>query len=254
MDESIFGWILDESINPGTKLKQGDLIRFEREEAPLKKEGIIVTADCDLENRKHAKLVTLIPVVSIKALMENYLLIEDCDKKNDQIRVLAFKAFKIEGQDIATGLAILEEHLKAPPTGVRETDILAAKLALGQLDSIPTNEYQILMQAIKSSAKKTDDLSRQIKSRGDILVLPDAKKMGLSGEVAWVRHIWQVPVRDIAIRTSETKVRPGERVARLDSPFRYRLTQLMAQVFSDIGLPDFSASIEEKVKEAYGNA
>lgn len=253
MDENIFGWILDESINPGTKLKQGDLIRFEREEAPLKKEGIIVTADCDLEKRKHAKLVTLIPVVSIKALMENYLLIEDCDKKNDQIRALAFKAFNIEEKDIATGLAILEEYLKAPPASVRETDILAAKLALGQLDSIPTDKYQILMRAINSSAKKTDALSKQIESRGDILVLPDAKRMGLNGEVAWVRHIWQVPVWDIAIRTSETKAKPGERIARLDSPFRYRLTQLMAQVFSDIGLPDFSASIEEKVKEAYGN-
>ena len=86
------------------------------------------------------------------------------------------------------------------------------------------------------------------------MILPHTQDMGILGEIAWLRHIWQVPLSDIAIKTSEVSSRSGERIARLDSPYRYRLTQLMAQVFSDIGLPDARDQIEEHLQEVYSDA
>ncbi|UYO95368.1 hypothetical protein [Pollutimonas sp. M17] len=252
MDTDIKGWILDEFIAPGASLKQGDLIKFENEESLLKKVGIVVTADCDLENKKHAKLVTLVPVVPIQTLMEHYLLPEDCEKKKEQIADYAFRAFDIDrNQELELKNTILIRLIDSPPANCEKLSIIAAQIAADQLDSIKIEEYKALMIKSGASIKKAKDLEKQVTSRGDLLPLPDPSKLGVIGNIAWVRHIWQVPLATIALRTSEVGFKSGERIARLDSPYRYRLTQLMAQVFSDIGVPNIQHSIEQNIQAAY---
>lgn len=255
MSTEINGWILDDFIAPGAHLKQGDLIKFDDETNLLRKAGIVVTADCDLEQRKHAKLVTLVPVVSVTVLMENYFLPEDCERKKEQIETHAFKIFGIDrNQESETKKALLREIVQSPPAGCDDASILAAKIAADQLYSLSVNEYKSLMNAMKIDVKKPSALTQQIIGRGDLLILPDPKLLGIGGSVAWVRHIWQVSLGSIALRTSEVNYKVGERIARLDSPYRYRLTQLMAQVFSDIGLPSIPHSIEQGIQEAYDHA
>lgn len=255
MNINISGWVLDQYIAPCSCLTQGDLIRFEDEEDPLKKAGIVVTADCDLENKKHANLVTLVPVVSVQTLMEKYLLPEDCEKKRSQIENYAFKEFTIDQkQETDVKKAILREKLGSTPPDSSEPQIVAAKFTTHQLDTISIREYKLLMEKLGTNTKKTDALDQQISSRGDLLPLPSPEKLGIEGSIAWVRHIWQVRINTIAIRTSELNCRPGERLARLDSPYRYRLTQILAQVFSDIGLPGTTYSFSQSIQEAYDNA
>lgn len=254
MDAEVNGWILDASVSPCASLTQGDLISFEEEEDPLRKNGIVVTADCDLEKGKHAKLVTLIPVVSVKTLLENYLFLEDCEKKRDAIEQFAFKQFEVEkSSEVEARRAMLRNKLIACDVQDSDPKVIAAKVALDELSCISVVEYKKLMDAINNNVKKAKDLGTQIGSRGDVLNLPCTKALGVAGNIAWVRHVWQVPLNSIALRTSEISSRPGEKIARLDSPFRYRLTQIMAQVFSDIGLPDIPNTIEESVQEAYQN-
>lgn len=250
----ISGWVLDKAITPGAGLTQGDLIRFDSEEDPLRSMGIVVTADCDLERKKHARLVTLIPVVSVRSLLENYLLPEDCERKRDQIEIYALKNFGIDrSQEPDARRGMLIEKISSNSGDVDAASLLAAKFLIDQLDSISIAEYKVLMDAIKIKVKKIEALTKQIVDRGDLLILPTARDFGIVDDIAWVRHIWQVPISSIAIKTSEVKMLPGERIARLDSPYRYRLTQLMAQVFSDIGLPDIPHSVEERITEVYGH-
>jgi hypothetical protein len=61
-------WILYESVNSGDVLRQGDLIKFARQDKPPSY-GIVVTADCDLDNRKHSRLVTLVPLLSAEQIV-----------------------------------------------------------------------------------------------------------------------------------------------------------------------------------------
>jgi len=252
-ETGISGWVLDTFVSPTATLTQGDLIKFDGAQDPLRQVGIVVTADCDLERKKHARLVTLIPVVSVPVLLERYLLPEDCENKRQQIEDYAFKSFDIQrNQEAALRIAMLREKLTSV-ANPQEAQAIAARFVTDQLDSISITQYRSLMEAVGCKIKKSDSLSQQILKRGDILLLPSLEKLGLKDDIAWVRHIWQVPVGEIALRTSETSTRPGERVARLDSPFRYRLTQLLAQVFSDIGLPEIPNSIEDRIKEAFGH-
>ncbi|SIQ22522.1 hypothetical protein [Aeromonas hydrophila] len=249
------GWILDKYIPPSASLKQGDLIKFTDEKDPLRKVGIVVTADCDLNNKKHANLVTLIPVVTVKDIMENYLLLEDCDKKKEQIENYAFKALRIEKQsEIEINQALLRSSIESMSSSdISESILTAVRIVTDQVTSISISEYKDLMDTLGISTKKADALSTQIKTRGDLLILPSPEKLGVINNIAWVRQIWQVPLTSIALRTSETSSRKGEKIARLESPFRYRLTQLMAQVFSDIGLPDVEDSVQQEISGAYNN-
>ncbi|WP_426263223.1 hypothetical protein [Sphingomonas sp. PWP1-2] len=245
---------MDDAVGPDAKLRQGDLILFDKPESPLRTAGIIVTADCDLEQKKHARLVTLVPVMEARTILERYLLLEDCERKRDLIEAYTFKAHSIDArQDRDTKLTILNSVARPVKSRDSNTEGVATDFVLGVSELILVDSYVTLMQKINSGAKKKDALRDQIRSRGDILVLPDAGKLGISGRIAWIRHIWQVPLGDIAIRTSEVSARPGERIARLDSPFRYRLTQLLAQVFSDIGLPNIEDGMDQAVEDAYSH-
>lgn len=252
--DGVPGWLLDDAVGPDAKLRQGDLIVFEASKNPLRKVGIIVTADCDLEQRKHARLVTLVPVVDARTVLEQYLLLEDCERKRDQIESYLFKACSIDlRQERVTKLTILREVRASSKLDGKDSRKVAADFVLGASNSIAVESYVELMKNIGSGPKGKNALRDQIRKRGDLLMLPNIMKLGVAGHIAWLRHIWQVGVDDIALRTSEVAARPGERRARLDSPFRYRLTQLMAQVFSDIGLPDIPDGMDEAMEGVYGD-
>lgn len=254
LQDRVPGWLLDDAVGPDAKLRQGDLVVFEDAESPLREVGIIVTADCDLEQRKHARLVTLVPIVDAQTVLEQYLLIEDCERKRDLIETYLFKEFSIDArQERNVKLAILMQSYRCADFDIKDARRIAADFALGASDSILVEGYVELMKNIGSGPKAKKSVRDQIRSRGDLLILPSLKEFGIAGHIAWLRHIWQVSVNDIALRTSEMGDRPGERLGRLDSPFRYRLTQLMAQVFSDIGLPNIPDGMDEAIEEAYGN-
>jgi hypothetical protein len=253
MAETINGWALDRVMGPDPHLTQGDLVIFRDNDDPLKAAGIVVTADCDLKNRKHAHLVTLVPIVSILATMERYLFLEACESQRRQIIEFACRQLKIDsGEDIL----VIEEKLRelAESLAKESSESIAIDIVLRRKEVLSAKDYSQLMSAIGSKAKAATSFESQLLNKGDIVVLPSARDLGVVGEIAWVRHIWQVPIGQIALKTSDVRYCPGERVARLESPYRYRLTQVMAQVFSDIGLPDSDRQFKDDIEKVLLNA
>lgn len=251
MENNIEGWTLERAVGPDPYLTQGDLIAFPSADDPLRVAGIVVTADCDLKNRKHARMVTLVPIVSVEATLERYLLPEACEKQRQLIFEFACNTLKIDFQDPLIAEAQLRELVEA--TAVGSPERTAADFVLHRQEALAVGDYVTLMKAIGSQPKGAAAFESQLLGKGDIVVLPSAKELGVTGEIAWVRHIWQESVGQIALRTSDVKYRRGERIARLDSPYRYRLTQVMAQVFSDIGLPDSERKFREDIEKVLAN-
>lgn len=250
----MFGWELDDRISPAPTLRQGDLIHFANSTEALKHSGLVVTADCDLENRKHARVVTLVPIVTPDVILEYYLLPEDCDRRIDHITsYLANRLGIPRGHDRETAIALIREAEAASPFEDLTPESVAAGFLLGRSDIVSISGYSALMTAIGLPPKKADSLAEQMMRRGDLLVLPEAQELGIAGCIAWIRHIWQVPTSDIAIKTSDLDSRSGEKRARLASPFRYRLTQLLGQVFSDIGLPNAPNSVRDYLGKVYAH-
>lgn len=252
VEDRMPGWLFDKLVLPDARLQQGDLIRFEGEKNVLRKLAIVVTADCDLEQHKHGRTLTLVPVVEVSAILENYLLPDDCEKKRSLIERFVFAILKIDHtQDGATKYALLKEAASGNLPEQSKSFRDACDFLLGAKDCITFSDYNALMSEMKIPPRKIDSLKSQMRSRGDLFVLPESNELGIKGHIAWVRQLWQTPTSSVAIRTSEVSTRPGERLARLDSPYRYRLTQLIAQVFSDIGLPNFPDSIDQILQEKY---
>lgn len=246
------GWILDKAVAPDAHLRQGDLVHFAEAKDPLRKTGIVVTADCDLEQRKHARLITLVPLIPPSVVLEYYLIPEDCDKKRASIETFLSKTFNLDSEiDRDTRLAALRSITSAED--IEDFVWEALNFLLQRSDSMSVSSYKTLIKEIGSSPKKATAFRDQIRAKGDLLLLPDTGPLGVEGGVVWVRHIWQVPMSDVALRTSELSQRTGERIARLASPFRYRLTQLMAQVFSDIGLPNVPDELDTLMEAVYGS-
>lgn len=252
VEGKIHGWILDDVVLPSARVRQGDLIKFEEATDVLRKLAIVVTADCDLEQKKHGRTLTLVPIVTAVTIIENYLIPDDCEKKRELIERFTFSGLSIDtDQDEISKYAYLKQASEDNWSEISNSLKTAVNFLLKKTDSMRLQDYNSLMADMKMSPRKIGSLKDQLRSRGDLLILPNAEALGIRGHIAWVRQLWQISASEIAIRTSEIPTRTGERVARLDSPFRYRLTQLIAQVFSDIGLPGFSDSIDEVLKETY---
>lgn len=246
--------MLDEKIVPNQRIHQGDLIVFLNETNPLRKAGLVVTADCDLEKKKHGRLVTLVPIVSVEAILENYLLIEACEKQKDNILSFLKKEFSISAE-FEESLLIekirmeIEKDRNSPQFEVRE---IAEKFISHSLGCIKISQYKKLMSALRISIDNIrNKVEEQIKGKGDLILLPTPLELGVQGEIVWVRHMWQVPVGKIVFRNSDLKEDFGQKVARLDSPFRYRVTQVMGQVFSDIGLPNYEYTFPADIGVAF---
>ena len=246
------GWVLDKQISPDSIVQQGDLILFRKEKDPLKRAGIVVTADCDLSKKKHANMITLVSVVNLETVLKFYLLIEDLEKKRAQIESFIFNLIGIDPNlNVEAKLVYLEEAVEGEKHSLGESGLIAANFILDRIHKISVSEYKGILNLVSIKEKKIDSFAQQIVSKGDLMILPDLSFCDMEEEIAWVRHIWQMPIKKIAVRTSQAETSDGEKVARLDSPYRYRLTQLMSQVFADIGLPDIQHNIESKLKKVY---
>lgn len=244
------GWIFDTAVLPHARIHQGDLIRFNDTDNDLERLAVVVTADCDLAHNKHARLLTLVPVVSARTILEHYLIPDDCEKRRLDIERYALNLSSASTDATAVRYASLEQFELPPGHPGREPFCIARDFLLHRLHAISYSSYQSLFNAMQSKGKTADAFNQQLRSRGDLLILPESEQIPIRGHVAWIRRLRQIHYTDVALRTSDLSTKTAERIGRLDSPYRYRLTQLIGQVFADIGLPDGTDSIDAALTEA----
>ena len=236
--ESSETWEIYERTAPKDNLNQGDLIRFADGEGSSTW-GIVVTADCDLENRKHSRLVTLVPLLSTQQLICRCLAFDFVDYKIETMSQKCRSSFEIEVQpDDPTFKSQLKAGLLEGKV-THESDLMLAKLVCGEAVEVSVPAFKTVVEhAGLGWTVCVKRLEEQIRSRGDMLVLEQPPYSEGGEFVAWLRGIWQEQISNIAVAMSQYEERRGVRVAQLRSPYRYRLTQMLGQVFADIGLPD----------------
>ncbi|MDP9223480.1 MAG: hypothetical protein M3P18_06420, partial [Actinomycetota bacterium] len=91
-----------------------------------------------------------------------------------------------------------------------------------------------------ANARLVSDVESLLRSLpGDALFLNCLGPEYTSGYVCYLRVLRDIGDPDIAVRPRERAAgAPAERIGHLRSPYVYRLTQQLAEVFSSIGLPD----------------
>lgn len=264
-------------------LRQGDV--FEWIPRPVddsfRQYGLIVTADCDLAHEKHQGIISYVPVFSLR----DYIRLFDLPKKVDIQLEKAGEALAGGVRKMQKNLPGFEVPMSASTVlewveRKKPEDVLAA---LGIQDS-PKSErvanlirvYDALLQSreegsfddqlealvLRQAHVSDGDLGKarqQVMSRvvDSVAKLPgDAFFVGCItddeplGHVAYLRMVREINHDEVAIRVTGLDGARAKRVSRMQSPFLYRLTQQLGDVFASIGLPADYEAQRRRIAEA----
>jgi hypothetical protein len=261
----------DDIVDASAPIRQGDVLRWLPEsEDPWRQFAIVVTADCDIVHRKHAGALATVPVLRHDHYLAAFSMPKKLQRQEDALRPMVRSRIRtlqkeyrpdhsgeLSDQAIDTWIASTEARpilttLRCP---VEKWHLIED--AIGWLRAVPAvsaaldlrRQFELLVQArvlATGKAATADTVAKLVRENLDLEHLPgDAfflHSLGSgqrAGYVVYLRRFENVGDGDIALRTIDLHggARPAIRIARLRSPYIFRLTQQLAQVFADIGLP-----------------
>jgi hypothetical protein len=258
---------------------QGDLFKWidGHLSRPWMTYGVVVTADCDLAKNKTRGRASYVPALT----MEDYIwhhwkegkfetafdvaLSTFTSRINNRLRKIGHEGDGITPQAALewlerSGFDNLVDELTIDDNGQkRDLQLLVDEVqALSRLKS-EKPDLKLLQEChrIKNKKKKIGsgdyaylaaDIQSSISSLpGDVFFLPLENSEPNDGLFLMLRHITQFSISNIA--TSVVDMTLGQphakRLGRIAAPYRYAITQNLARVFSDIGLPSSYESLRD---------
>lgn len=257
-----------DDVGPREPIRQGDVVvrvgGFETPDA-----HIVVTADCDLSHDKYGGRLTVLPVISLDRYVRDFWIERELRTQREQL------AGRL--QEEMRRLVLLGRGELPEPTPERliewplsvSIEELAGTLGLNQSELTEVSELGATIKSIdkledatlkakwrtcceamfrnnirtheRARAALVKRVSRELPRNlpGDVLYLNRPFPAASTGYMALVRFPSEIPPDAIARTPADLVYGESEyrRVSRLASPYRYRLTQLFAEVYSAIGLP-----------------
>ena len=253
-------------------LLQGDIFKWSSDYfgRPWATYGVVVTADCDLvkgktrgiasyvpalvmedyiwHHWKHGKFEKALEAVSLKFLTKVNNRLEKLGQTTKPISLEAalqwLKRVGIDGlydelkitdngqkKDIASLVEELNSLQALADSDVPDLGLLQACFCLKYKNKqIQPGDFSALADEVQSSISKLP---------GDVFYLPLEREGEEAGLFLMLRHIRQVDISEISTRIADMTLRDtrAKRLGRITAPYRYAITQNLARVFSDIGLP-----------------
>ncbi|MGB6009492.1 hypothetical protein [Castellaniella sp.] len=254
---------LDFSSNEN-RFSQGDVIAWKGNRDYLKKAAIVVTADCDLAKGKNWGRVTVVPLIPATDYFKKFYIPKQLEKLESALVPLFADAIQksLLPQQAADPTSHTFETLlgvNSLPSGVSSPDAVALhsliRKARGHVAA--KDPFKTLDEALLTINAKTNNLTKDRITNfinnppGDCIVLPRINGLGKDINIAFLRLLRELQGTSVSLKTSQEDEKKGRRIGRLIPVLRYRLTQTLAQVFSDIGLPDSYESELKKEKNIF---
>lgn len=252
---------------------QGDVIKWVGADwtKPWHCFGVVVTADCDLALGKHDGVISYVPALTTDDFIWARWRVDAIGSKLDGLldkvagRLARWRAKNGGPETPLSALAMRRWIERAGPEGLLDEagvedvgqrkdllNVISPVAAIVECVNRAEPDLELLSSAYSAVNPKAardplvmaDDIQKSWTSLpGDIFHLPAMPEEGTAsghGLFLHLRHIRQVNAGDVtarpdAIRSGSAK---AQRVARVSAPYRYAVTQALARVFSDIGLPD----------------
>lgn len=262
---------LPEDQSGTAPLCQGDVLEWlPRQVGAQTPFAIVVTANCDLALDKHAGIVSYVPVYTLANYAAQFILpgqlengitpimaefvslvrkmqAANCPDFPNPLSELAIKEWlhAASPEEIANTLHIKEakNHKKLVELATAIRQVHRAR-DLGTFESQSDALIALRVRAgnplPKARTRFREDLGDRIrKLPGDAFYFNAISSEHCAGYVAYLRLVRELRAEQIALRPRDlsTDAVMARRVARLNSPFLYRLTQQLGDVFASIGLP-----------------
>lgn len=247
-----------ESTNPTANLRQGDIVRFVRDDLLLRRFGILLTADCDIAHNKFGENYTLAPVVGAQEYVRNvwahdYLSLRRHKALRDICRLIQdeapqFRSFKHD--DMANVLNNCDDERLIEASNVRSAHQLKKLLAVYRAAQPlqPTDPLSDVRRFVAATQKNPDAAFRNaienalVQRREEFYFLnylPDTNEIGY---IILLRQIETLP-RDLVYKTaSEMRFAAANgmkayRTGRLGERIKHSVIEQFANVFNRVGLP-----------------
>ena len=277
-----------EAIDDSRPISQGDILRWEVPEHPWRTFGVAVTADCDIAEQKHGGVLSYVPIVQLQDYwqvitlpkqIEDYLSSKFQKMLFERIRGAA-RAYRPEFSADLSDTALLDMTATSPAAAIVETlrvperdrpafvrQLLAFRAARSELGGLELKQLAAVLaelraaiagdaNAVPNVLSILDDLARGVRNLpGDAFFIGHIVASDARGFVAYLRLVRELRTDALATRPADVqRGASARRIAKLKSPYLYRLTQQLASVFSDIGLPaDYESHRQALANEIRSN-
>lgn len=252
-------------------IRQGDVFRFhDTHEDAWQRLGVIVTGDCDIARNKHAGRVTYVPILPAHSYLSMFWLPRRVEALGGRLgERLVPMMRRIQQANLPQFTAPLTAEraqnwtVEKGPARVADALLLNdgpdrdefLKLAHAYVDVTTAHGRSFRKQCAavcsaycalgttKDGAPALKRVESELENYlanlpGDALFLSCLTQEHVEGYVCYLRVLRDVDDEDIAVTQRQAaRGARASRIAHLSSPYLYRLTQQLAEVFASIGLP-----------------
>lgn len=266
-------------IEDTEEVRQGDIIcKTHSKTGEVEKLGVVITADCDIAQRKIGERYTCLEIVSMAAYVEGPWAQEQlrklsekrskaiCEYLNGQIRKQRPDLTALTHEKLAQWLRTrTPEQVLASITGkVPTADDRQLHNLQGFALTISTDEAQSALNRLKTAwtlfgfdeSRQQESVRSAFKNGGgfqDYFVLPELPRQDSLGFVVMLRSMWTIMASDLYLTEQDARIhdRPDAfyRLGRLNDGVRFSITQKLAFLFSRIGMPESFESACETATE-----
>jgi hypothetical protein len=259
-------------IEDDRRIRQGDVFEWlgKARSDPWTNLGIVVTADCDIVHEKHRGILSYVPLLDLRDYLALFHLPAKVERAAVPIREQLVKAIRIlqaerfpEFPEPISDSAALRWVREATIEGVvDELSVPAGKdrdrlVAVGADHAmaehgLSTGTFDVLLNALVHLRVRQAGGKEQVLSKiwqeietlvaglpGDAFYIGSLGPERGRGYVAYLRLVREIEQGRIAVRQTDLRDSGvcAKRIAALKSPYVYRLTQQVADVFAAVGLP-----------------
>lgn len=257
------------SVSVSEPLRQGDIFEWREQNGdPWQLFGVIITADCDLHLQKHRGILSYVPILLLGDFLAHHWFPDQLERR---LRAPLESAASQMRQVLPAGAAITD----APDYNLKDWLLRdGVDGVLRELGPLPSERLGKLQESLEVCARLlramtirdlrpaleelveltvlTTDLERTAATTniwsqlqtfvqrlpGDSFFLSAISQHNSGGFVAYLRRVQEIQATQFAASTLEFERAAVVRISRLKATYKYRLTQQLAGVFADIGLPD----------------
>lgn len=245
-------------------IHQGDIIKFRDNTL-----GIVITGDCDTKNKKNNNIISFCKIITIEEYFAQYYFIQFISRKEEYIKQKLVKEINehLQSKQISGSFTptTLELWIKRKSIADLFSDIeiedthstieLLLSLLFALYNQQLENDFKYLSKQLvrfrsyqnsnKTITEHKDEFRSDLKNHilkmpGDWFMINTIQNIEKEGYMVYLRNIYSTEQTSISVSPLDNLHLEftSTRIARLNSPFRYRLTQKLGSVFMDIGLPN----------------
>jgi hypothetical protein len=252
---------------PGGKFRQGDILRFEGEnERRNYSRGVIINADCDLENNKLDGVIAYLPLYSFEEYLEHFWIKVYVDQvKNNLVKwildLCGLDSAPSNESDLIDWLSYSDSINIATKLvwqhGLKPRDFDALKIRLDKLRQCIGPLGRSLTQFHVHCSWEKDPAAFALKQLtaaknamgDDHFFLSEVAGEKEIGFVVRMRRIYTINFQQCFTSTSEQRTLSNDntlsaiRIAKLTTLFQFKIAQVFALQYSRIGLPNEIAAL-----------